>query len=156
MDRASANNEFYSHAGYVSGIKVNGMDSVTAWVRSYALKNGPLVIKMKRYRYFGHSMSDQDTMRHKRDNIKTMYETCDCILFCKRRWLELGATEDKITAVEDRARDLDEKQATEAKVAPPADIILLVNHLLTSELQRCFFSVFFSCLINEPSRIFYL
>jgi hypothetical protein len=37
VNRASANSEFYTRGNYVPGIKVDGMDSVTAWARSYAL-----------------------------------------------------------------------------------------------------------------------
>jgi pyruvate dehydrogenase E1 component alpha subunit len=161
VERASANREFYTRGDYVPGIKVDGMDSLavkeaTAWARTYALQHGPLVMEMKTYRYFGHSMSDPDTTYRKRDDIKTVRETRDCILMNKHRLLELGATEDELTAVEDRVRDFVEKQAAEAEAAPPADINLLVDHVFTGEVRgedgffiNCFF-VFFAT--NQPTH----
>ncbi len=39
------NSECYTRGDDVPGIKVDGMDSMTAWARSYALKNGPLFLE---------------------------------------------------------------------------------------------------------------
>ncbi len=56
---------------------------------------------MKAYRNVVRLMSDPNTMYHKRYGIKTAHETRDCIIFCKSNLLELSASDDKFTAVED-------------------------------------------------------
>ncbi len=95
-------------------------------------------------------MSGLGTTYRKRDDIKKVRETRDCILLCKHHLLELGATEDAITAIETRAWDLVEKPVIEAKTTPPADINLLVA---TGEVRRRVFFFFFARLINEPSGL---
>ncbi len=79
-------------------------------------------------------MSYLDTTYCKHDDITRVQETRDCILLYKHHLLELGATEDVITVVENRVWDLVEKPTTEAKTVPPADINLLVDHVLTGEV----------------------
>lgn len=139
-ERASASTEFYTRGDYVPGIKVDGMDvlavkEATTWARNYALQHGPLVIEMKTYRYHGHSMSDPDTTYRSREDIKLVRDTLDPIGLCKHRLAELGASEDDLKTIEDRARAFVKSQTDEALAAPPSDLSLLVEHVLTGEVR---------------------
>lgn len=75
VDRHSASTEFYKRAGYIPGILVDGMDIVavreaTKWAKAWTLKNGPLMMELKTYRYHGHSMSDPGTSYRTRDEVR--------------------------------------------------------------------------------------
>ncbi len=106
MERASANSEFYPVA--IRFHASNWMEwtrKVTAWARSCTpLRTGPFAMAMKICRYFGPLMSDPDTTYRKCDDIKTVRESCAYILCYKRCLLELSATEDEVTVVEDPMR----------------------------------------------------
>lgn len=64
--RASANDKFYTRGDVIPGIQIDGMDILAVreafkFARNYVLKEGPIVLEMVTYRYFGHSMSDPGT-----------------------------------------------------------------------------------------------
>ncbi|VDP34045.1 unnamed protein product [Soboliphyme baturini] len=101
--RSSASTEYYARGDYVPGIWVNAMDvlavkEATLWAADYCRKgNGPIVIEMATYRYFGHSMSDPGTSYRTREEIQQVRKSRDCITGFKDKILSVNlTTEDEL------------------------------------------------------------
>lgn len=122
--RSSASTEYHSRAGYIPGIKVNGMDILAVkeavrYAKEWALEKGPLVLEMTTYRYGGHSMSDPGTTYRTREEIQHMRSTNDPITGLKQRIISAGfATENELKAIDKEARSLVEQAAKEARESP--------------------------------------
>jgi pyruvate dehydrogenase E1 component alpha subunit len=95
---------------YVPGIRVDGMDvlgvrEATRFARSYALKNGPIVMEMMTYRYSGHSMSDPGTSYRKREEVQEVRQKKDPITTFSSKLVEHGiATQEELKAIDDSVR----------------------------------------------------
>ena len=126
--RSSASTDYHSRAGYIPGIKVNGMDVLAVreavrYAKEYALENGPFVLEMVTYRYGGHSMSDPGTTYRTREEIQHMRSTNDPITGLKQRIVSAGfATEAELKAIEKEARAQVDKEAQEARESPEPDL----------------------------------
>merc|ERR1712147_519945 len=117
VDRHSASTEFYKRAGYLPGMLVDGMDvlavrEATKFAKEYVMKNGPIMIELKTYRYHGHSMSDPGTSYRTRDEVQEMRKTRDPITGFRDRIIgaELAETS------EIKAIELEVKQSVDADV----------------------------------------
>ncbi|KAI9594910.1 Dehydrogenase, E1 component [Syncephalis fuscata] len=92
--RSSASTEYFRRAGYIPGIKINGMDILAvrqacAFARQHAIEgHGPMVLEMVTYRYGGHSMSDPGTTYRTREEIQHMRSANDPITGLKQRLLD--------------------------------------------------------------------
>lgn len=121
-ERSSASTEYHTRAGYISGLKVDGMDVLA--VREsikYAKKwiqdgKGPFVIEMKTYRYSGHSMSDPGTTYRTREEIQNTRDNRDPLILLQKRLVNANiATEDELKAIDKECRERIESDAEKAK-----------------------------------------
>lgn len=63
--------------------------------RDYALRNGPIIIEMMTYRYFGHSMSDPGFSYRTREEIKTVQSEQDPIMLLNKLVIGKGLMSEK-------------------------------------------------------------
>ncbi|KAI4493126.1 hypothetical protein M0802_009676 [Mischocyttarus mexicanus] len=85
IHRHSANTKFYTRGDLIPGIKVDGMKVVDVreaikFARDYAISNGPIILEVDTYRYYGHSMSDPGVGYRTREEIKSVQTEQDPIL----------------------------------------------------------------------------
>ncbi|EFN79881.1 Pyruvate dehydrogenase E1 component subunit alpha, somatic form, mitochondrial [Harpegnathos saltator] len=85
VHRHSANTRLYTRGDLIPGIKADGMKIVDVreairFARDYALRNGPIIIEVVTYRYFGHSMSDPGVGYRTREEIKSVQSEQDPIM----------------------------------------------------------------------------
>lgn len=123
--RSSASTDYFKRAGYIAGIKVNGMDVLAVreaclYAKEWALSGkGPFLLEMVTYRYGGHSMSDPGTTYRTREEIQHMRSTNDPITGLKQRIIEAGfATENELKIIDKEARAQVDKEVEEAKASP--------------------------------------
>lgn len=124
-ERSSASTDYHARAGYIPGLKVDGMDVLAVreairyakqWVKD---GNGPLVMETKTYRYSGHSMSDPGTTYRTREEVQDAREKRDPILQLQKRILDAGvATEEQLKTLEREIREQVEADAEKAKQDP--------------------------------------
>lgn len=85
-----------SHA-QVDGMKVVDVREAMRFSRDYALRNGPIVIEVVTYRYFGHSMSDPGVGYRTREEIKSVQSEQDPIMLFRQLVVQKGLmTEEEI------------------------------------------------------------
>ncbi|RKP10535.1 dehydrogenase E1 component-domain-containing protein [Thamnocephalis sphaerospora] len=120
--RSSASTDYFKRAGYIPGIKVNGMDVLAvrqacAYAREWTTSGkGPLVLEMVTYRYGGHSMSDPGTTYRTREEIQHMRSRNDPITGLKQRILEHQvADETTLKQIEKEVRAEVDQSVQEAK-----------------------------------------
>lgn len=128
MERASASTEYYTRGDYVPGIWVDAMDLLTVREATKFCKewcnagNGPLMMELATYRYYGHSMSDPGTSYRTRDEIQEVRKTRDPITGFKDRIITAGlVTEEELKEMEKSVRqEVDDalKVATSDGVLP--------------------------------------
>lgn len=76
-------------------MKVMDVREAVRFSRDYALRNGPIVIEMTTYRYFGHSMSDPGYSYRTREEIKTVQTEHDPIMLFNKLIIEKGLMTEK-------------------------------------------------------------
>ncbi|KRZ70240.1 putative pyruvate dehydrogenase E1 component subunit alpha, mitochondrial [Trichinella papuae] len=132
VERSSASTEYYTRGDYVPGLWVNAMDvlavrQATKWVGEYCREgNGPIVLEMATYRYFGHSMSDPGTSYRTREEIQKVRKLRDPITGFREKMLSANlATEEELKNLEKQVRKEVEKALEEAlkDVEPPLDLL---------------------------------
>ena len=64
----------------VDGMDVIAVREATKFAKEYVLKNGPIMIELKTYRYHGHSMSDPGTSYRTRDEVSQKKSEKEIIL----------------------------------------------------------------------------
>jgi len=127
--RSSGSTDYFTRAGYLPGIRVDGMDifavrEATRYAKEFATKKGPLVMEMETYRYYGHSMSDPGITYRSREEINEVRTHKDPIVRLKARMIETGvATEEDLKRIDKEVKeevDRSVKFAIESPL-PPAD-----------------------------------
>ncbi|KAI9227467.1 MAG: mitochondrial pyruvate dehydrogenase E1 component beta subunit [Piptocephalis tieghemiana] len=128
-NRSSASQEYYKRAGYIPGLRVNGMDvlavrSAVAYAREWTTsQKGPILLEMETYRYGGHSMSDPGTTYRTREEIQHMRSTRDAITGLRQRIVDLElATEAELKAIDKEARAEVDKAVEESKASPEPEL----------------------------------
>lgn len=60
-------------------MRIEEVREAVKFAREHALRDGPIVIEVTTYRYFGHSMSDPGTSYRTREEVKAIQEKHDPI-----------------------------------------------------------------------------
>lgn len=76
-------------------MKIVDVREAVRFGREYALRNGPIVIEMTTYRYFGHSMSDPGFSYRTREEIKTVQTEQDPIMLLNKLVVGKGLMTEK-------------------------------------------------------------
>ena len=63
----------------VDGMRVEEVREAVKFAREYAVREGPIIIEVETYRYFGHSMSDPGTAYRTREEVKAVQDQHDPI-----------------------------------------------------------------------------
>lgn len=79
----------------VDGMKIIDVREAIRFSRDYALRNGPIVLEMATYRYFGHSMSDPGYSYRTREEIKAVQTEQDPIMLFTKLIVEKGLMTEK-------------------------------------------------------------
>lgn len=106
MDRPSPFGSF--RFVQVDGMRVQDVREAIRFARDYALKNGPIILEMVTYRYFGHSMSDPGTSYRTRDEIRTVQTQRDPIDLLTKLMIEQGMKTDAEIKVINRQISINE------------------------------------------------
>lgn len=117
-NRSSASTDYYSRGDYIPGLRVDAMDvlavrEATKFAREYAVKNGPIMMEFKTYRYHGHSMSDPGTSYRTRDEVKAVRAAKDPITSLKKKMIDTELA----TTADFKKIDLEVKEEIEAETA---------------------------------------
>lgn len=88
VERASANRLFYTRGETIPGFTTDGSNALATreafkFAKEWVLKNGPIFMEIKTYRYHGHSMSDPGLSYRSRDEVSEFRETRDPIIYLK-------------------------------------------------------------------------
>jgi len=94
-------------------------DAVAALARRARAGDGPALLEAETYRHFGHSRADPATYRPAEEVERWLKH--DPLDLARGRLLELGVPEARVTAADERARDVVQKAVEAAKNAPPPD-----------------------------------
>uniref|UniRef100_H2YR07 Pyruvate dehydrogenase E1 component subunit alpha n=1 Tax=Ciona savignyi TaxID=51511 RepID=H2YR07_CIOSA len=97
VERSSASTNYFTRAGYIPGLRVDGMDvlavrEATRFAKEHAVNEGPIVMELVTYRYHGHSMSDPGTSYRTRDEVKDVRKNFDPISSFREKIIEIGFT----------------------------------------------------------------
>lgn len=109
VTRSSGSPDFYTRGDFVPGMKVNGMDvlgvkQATEYAANFARENGPIIMEMLTYRYYGHSMSDPGTTYRTRTEVDSVRTKQDPITKLKERILKQGVPPEELKAIEKAAK----------------------------------------------------
>eukprot|EP01120_Amphizonella_sp_Union-15-10_P005789 TRINITY_DN1760_c0_g1_i1.p1 TRINITY_DN1760_c0_g1~~TRINITY_DN1760_c0_g1_i1.p1 ORF type:complete len:411 (+),score=80.19 TRINITY_DN1760_c0_g1_i1:52-1233(+) len=125
--RASFSQEYFKRGDFIPGVLVDGMNVLTVkeagkYAVNFVKENGPIILEMKTYRYFGHSMSDPGTTYRTRDEINKIREESDPINQIKNIILEHQlATEEELKEIDKEIRqEIDEAIAYAEKSPEPS------------------------------------
>jgi pyruvate dehydrogenase E1 component alpha subunit len=137
VQRSSALTEYYKRGQYIPGIRVDAMDILAVidackWAKNYATKNGPLVMEMETYRYYGHSMSDPGITYRSKEEIQEVRKHRDPIIRFKDRIVSAGlTTEEELKKIDDEIKKEIDEATEKALAAPLPPSEELVKDILT-------------------------
>lgn len=76
-------------------MKIVDVREAILFARDYALRNGPIVIEVVTYRYFGHSMSDPGIGYRSREEVKSVQTEQDPIMLFNQLVIAKGLMNEK-------------------------------------------------------------
>jgi len=109
--RSSASEDYFKRGDYIPGIKVDGMDlfavrEATRIAKKWAIKNGPVILHMSTYRYFGHSMSDPGMSYRTREEVQDVRTNKDPIQLFKNKLITNKiTTEEELKVIENKIKE---------------------------------------------------
>ncbi|XP_017885143.2 probable pyruvate dehydrogenase E1 component subunit alpha, mitochondrial [Ceratina calcarata] len=142
VHRHAANTNFYTRGDLIPGVRVDGMRvqdvrEATRFARDYALKNGPIILEMVTYRYFGHSMSDPGTSYRSRDEIRTVQTQRDPIDLFSKLLIEQGMkTDAEIKEIRNATHKAVDEEMEVAKADPVLDLSDIPTYLYVKPLEK--------------------
>lgn len=71
-------------------MKVIDVREAVIFARDYAVRNGPIILEVDTYRYYGHSMSDPGVGYRTRDEVKSVQAEQDPILLFSKFVVDNG------------------------------------------------------------------
>jgi len=108
--RAAAQVKYYARGDVIPGFRCDAQNVLMVretmkWAKDYMIKNGPLFIEYRTYRYHGHSMSDPGITYRSRDEIKHVRDFRDPILLVKNMLIDNSwSTEQELKDIEKEIR----------------------------------------------------
>ncbi|XP_031840480.2 pyruvate dehydrogenase E1 component subunit alpha, mitochondrial [Nomia melanderi] len=140
--RHSANTAFYTRGDLIPGVKVNGMSvldvrEAVKFAREHALRNGPIILEMDTYRYYGHSMSDPGTSYRTRDETKRVQAEQDPISTLAELLAKNGLkTEKEIEEIRSSVWKKVDEELEEAKSDPFPELADIAKHVYANPLTK--------------------
>ncbi|XP_070158771.1 uncharacterized protein [Polyergus mexicanus] len=142
VHRSCANTQLYTRGDIIPGIKADGMKIVDVreavrFARDYALRNGPIVIEMMTYRYFGHSMSDPGYSYRTRQEIKTVQSEQDPIMLFNKLVVGKGLmTEKDIEDIRNEMYKKVDEELEQAKADPWPELSEISTDIYVKPLEK--------------------
>ncbi|XP_073954499.1 pyruvate dehydrogenase E1 component subunit alpha, mitochondrial-like isoform X2 [Choristoneura fumiferana] len=142
-ERSSSSTNYFQAGRVIPGIRADGMDVITvreiAKVASDYSRSGqgPMIVEMQTYRYYGHSMSDPGVSYRTREEVQAVRKTKDPLNKLKKIIVENKlATDEEIEEINKKAKAAcaEAKKAAEAGSEPDAKE--LYTHLYVKYLEQ--------------------
>ncbi|KAL6423142.1 hypothetical protein ACFW04_010079 [Cataglyphis niger] len=142
VHRSCANTQLYTRGDIIPGIRADGMKimdvrEAVRFAKNYALRNGPIVIELMTYRYFGHSMSDPGYSYRTREEIKTVQSEQDPIMLFNKLVVGKGLMTEK--DVEDIRTEMYKKvdeEVEQAKADPWPELSEISTDIYVKPLEK--------------------
>jgi pyruvate dehydrogenase E1 component alpha subunit len=84
---------------YCDGSNVFAVREAVRFCKEYSIKNGPIILEVDTYRYFGHSPSDSGVTYRKSEEVKERRAKKDCIDLVKKYLIKYNlATTEELSA----------------------------------------------------------
>nr|KAF7416797.1 hypothetical protein H0235_011328 [Vespula pensylvanica] len=145
LHRHSANTKFYTRGDLIPGIKVNGMRVIDVreaviFARDYAIRNGPIILEVDTYRYYGHSMSDPGVGYRTRDEIKSVQTEQDPILLFTKLLVDNGLkTQNETDEIRKEIYKEVDAEAELAKADPWPELTEITKAVYAEPIGKCRF-----------------
>ncbi|KOX78471.1 Pyruvate dehydrogenase E1 component subunit alpha, somatic form, mitochondrial [Melipona quadrifasciata] len=142
VDRHSANTNLYTRADLIPGVRVNGMRVMDVreamkFARDYALRNGPILLEMVTYRYYGHSMSDPGISYRSREEVKTTQTERDPIELLSKLLVENGVkTEAEILELRENTYKVVDEEMEQAKADSYPEMSEIATNVYVKPLEK--------------------
>lgn len=142
VERSSANPNYFNTCVYIPGILIDGMDifavknAVEFAIKFASEGNGPIILEMRTYRYFGHSMSDPGSTYRTRDEVAHTRKTRDPML--KLRQMLVGAnltTNEELNDIKKRIAEEQKPIVDKVKTHGPLGLEHVSADVLKKSLQ---------------------
>lgn len=149
VERSSAGgNNFHKKLHDIPGLKVDGFNAVevkevASFAKSFALKEGPIILNIITYRYHGHSMSDPGMTYRDKSEVSDVRKKKDCITLIEKVIIENGVmNEDGLMAVKDKIK---------ADIAKAKDRALASEHIPPEYLTTDVYTDDFKHFVRAPN-----
>ena len=104
---------------YCEGSNVFAVEEAVKFCKEYSIKNGPIILEVETYRYFGHSPSDPGVTYRKSEEVKERRAKKDCIDLVKKYLIKYNlATSEELDAKDKEISNKIKEDAEKAKQDP--------------------------------------